>query len=314
MKPSQGSFASTATGETVWLGFTEWGERRADRVAICAHGLTRQGRDFDQLAQALLADYRVICPDVAGRGRSGWLSHKEDYHYGTYLKHAKDLLTYRGLGAVDWIGTSMGGLIGMLLAAEDDSPIRRLVLNDVGPFIPKQALERIGQYVGEELVFPNLQAVDEHFRKIYASYGDLSDAEWSAMVLHSVERQPNHTYTLHLDPAIGDAFRKNPLQDIDMWSIWDKIECPVLVLRGEKSDVLLRETAQEMTRRGPKAELVEIPDCGHAPSLMVEDQIAIVRDWLHSWVERDKAELEAARARAEAEAAAASASEGGQGS
>ncbi|KZD08195.1 alpha/beta fold hydrolase [Oceanibaculum pacificum] len=295
MKPSQGSFPSTATGETAWLAFTEWGPRSNDRVALCVHGLTRQGRDFDRLAAALQPDYRVLCPDVVGRGRSGWLSMKEDYHYGTYVKHAQDLLTYRGLGAVDWVGTSMGGLIGMILAAQEDSPIRRLVLNDIGPFIPKAALERIGQYVGEELVFPSLHAVDEHFRKIYASYGELTDAEWSEMVMHSVERQPNHTYTLHLDPAIGDAFKRAPLQDVDMWSIWDRIECPVLVIRGAQSDVLLPETAEEMTRRGPKAELVEIPGCGHAPALMNDEQTAIVRDWLHAWVERDIAEEEAAK-------------------
>ncbi|MBU0726730.1 MAG: alpha/beta hydrolase [Alphaproteobacteria bacterium] len=295
MKPSQGSFPSTATGETVWLGFTEWGPRSNERVAICVHGLTRQGRDFDRLAHALQPDYRVVCPDVAGRGRSGWLFNKTDYHYGTYVKHAHDLLAYRGLGAVDWIGTSMGGLIGMLLAAQEDSPIRRLVLNDIGPFIPKAALERIGRYVGEELVFPSLAAVDQHFRKIYASYGDLSDSEWSEMVLHSVERQPNHTYTLHLDPAIGDAFKKTPLQDVDMWSIWDRIECPVLLIRGANSDVLLPETAREMTRRGPKAELVEIPDCGHAPALMSEAQTDIIRDWLHAWVEHDIEEEEAAK-------------------
>ncbi len=228
-------------------------------------------------------DFRVIEVDVAGRGRSGWLADKSAYTYDTYLKHMAALLDYRGLQQVDWVGTSMGGLIGMLMATLPESPIRRLVLNDVGPFIPGAALDRIASRVGDDPRFPRLQDAAEYFRDVYADFGVPDELGWSDLTLHSTTRQENGTYALHYDPAIGDAFKERPMQDVDLWSVWDAVTCPVLVLRGERSDVLTAETAQEMTRRGPRAEVVEFADCGHAPSLMREDQIAVVRDWLLSF-------------------------------
>lgn len=282
MRPSAGSFPYTDENGTVWLAFMDFGARSRDRVVVCVHGLTRNGRDFDRLATAMSRDFRVIEVDVAGRGRSGWLADKTAYGIPTYLKHMAALLDYRGLQQADWIGTSMGGLIGMFMAAQPESPIRRLVLNDVGPFVPKAALERIGERVGQDPRFRNLQEAAAYFHEAYADFGVPDEVGWSDLTLHSTVRQENGSYALHYDPAIGDPFRE-PMQDVDLWAVWDAIECPVLVLRGERSDVLTRETAREMTRRGPKAELVEFADCGHAPALMSEDQIRVVHEWLLSF-------------------------------
>ena len=287
MRPSAGSFPYTDENGTVWLAFMDFGERSRDRVVICVHGLTRNGRDFDRLATAMARDFRVIEVDIAGRGRSGWLADKASYGYPTYLKHMEALLDYRGLEQVDWIGTSMGGLIGMLMAARPDSPIRRLILNDVGPFIPKAALDRIGERVGKDPRFRNHQEAADYFHEAYADFGIPDDVAWSDLTLHSTVRQENGTYALHYDPAIGDAF-KEPMEDVDLWAVWDAIQCPVLVLRGADSDVLTRDTAREMTRRGPKADLVEFPGCGHAPALMSEDQIRVVHEWLLSFNEEDE--------------------------
>lgn len=282
MRPNAGSFPYADENGTVWLAFTDFGSRSRDRVVVCVHGLTRNGRDFDRLAVAMARDFRVIEVDVAGRGRSGWLADKSAYGFPTYLKHMAALLDYRGLQQVDWIGTSMGGLIGMLMAAQPESPIRRLILNDVGPFVPKRALDRIGERVGQDPRFRNLQEAAAYFREVYADFGIPDEVGWSDLTLHSTVRQENGTYALHYDPAIGDPFRE-PMQDVDLWAVWDAIECPVLVLRGERSDVLTRETAREMTKRGPKAELVEFTDCGHAPALMSDEQIRVVHEWLLSF-------------------------------
>lgn len=287
MRPNAGSFPYTDDSGTVWLAFMDFGERSRDRVVMCVHGLTRNGRDFDRLAIAMAKDFRVIEVDIAGRGRSGWLADKTAYTYPTYLKHMAALLDYRGLQSVDWVGTSMGGLIGLFLAAQPESPIRRLVLNDVGPFIPKAALERIGGHVGADPRFKSLHEAAEYFQKIYADFGIPDELGWSELTLHSTIRQENGTYSQHYDPAIGDVF-KQPMADVDLWALWDTITCPVLVLRGERSDLLTRETAEEMTRRGPKATLVEFEGCGHAPALMSEEQIAVVHEWLLSFDESEE--------------------------
>lgn len=291
MRPDPGSFPYSDENGTVWLAFMDFGDRSRERVVVCAHGLTRNGRDFDRLAAAMARDFRVIEIDFAGRGRSGWLADKTAYGYPTYLKHAHAFLEYRGLEQVDWVGTSMGGFLGMMLAAEDESPIRRLVLNDIGPFIPKEALDRIGRYVGKDPRFANLQEALAYFQEVHAEFGVPDEAAWSELVLHSVNREENGSYSLHYDPAIGDPFQE-PMRDVEAWDLWDRITCPVLVLRGAESGLLTRETAEEMTRRGPKAELVEFAGCGHAPALMAEDQIAVVHDWLNSFVDEPDDEQE----------------------
>ncbi|HTS52871.1 MAG TPA: alpha/beta hydrolase [Burkholderiales bacterium] len=259
--------------------YYEWGDAANPRVVVCVHGLTRNGRDFDDLAQALAPRFRVLCPDVAGRGSSEWLSHKPDYGYPLYLSDMAALIARTGAERVDWVGTSMGGLIGMMLTGLPGNPIRRLLLNDVGPFIPKAALERLAAYVGKAPRFATLDALGLYLRTVMAPFGRLTDQQWRHLTEHSSRRYDDGTFGVCYDPAIGDAFA-GELRDVVLWPVWDAISCPTLVLRGKESDLLLRATAEEMTRRGPKARLVEFDHVGHAPALMAEDQIAVVREFL----------------------------------
>jgi len=260
------------------IAYVEWSEAR-DRAVICAHGLTRNGRDFDRLAAALADARRVVCPDMAGRGRSDWLADGAGYGYPQYCADMNALIARLGVEAVDWVGTSMGGLIGLMLAAMPGSPIRRLVLNDIGPFIPKAALERMAGYVGKDPTFGDRAALEAYLRQVHATWGPLADADWQHLAEHGHRRDDGGGFRLGYDPAIGRALA-GPLRDVDLWPLWEKVTCPVLVLRGGQSDLLLRETAEAMTTRGPRARLVELAEAGHAPSLMTAPQIAVVKDWL----------------------------------
>lgn len=261
------------------LVYAEWGAATAPRTLICVHGLTRNGRDFDRLAAALSERYRVICPDVAGRGRSDWLPAAE-YTYPQYLADMTVLIARLGAGDVDWLGTSMGGLIGMQLAAAAQSPVRRLILNDIGPFIPKAALARIADYVGKDPHFASLDELEAYLRKIHAPFGPMTDQDWRHLALQGYRRRENGGFALAYDPGIAAGFVAGVKQDVDLWAIWDKIACPVLVLRGANSDVLTASTAKEMQKRGPKAKVIDCAGAGHAPGLVTEDQIAAIRDWL----------------------------------
>ena len=284
------------------MTYREFGAPDADRVVICVHGLTRNGRDFDTLAAALAeAGCRVVCPDIVGRGESSWLSDPAGYAFPQYLADMTVLLARLEAEAVDWIGTSMGGLIGMTMAAQSGTaqsgtaqfgtPLRRLVLNDVGPFLPKAALARIGTYVGHDPRFANLEAAEAYVRDVHAGFGALADHEWRHLTEISVAAaegggggegggEGEGALRLRYDPGIGAAFHAAPPEDVDLWAVWDRLTVPTLVLRGADSDLLLPETAAEMTRRGPRAELTEIAGCGHAPALMDPAQVARVRDWL----------------------------------
>jgi pimeloyl-ACP methyl ester carboxylesterase len=267
------------------LSYTEWGDARSPHVVVCVHGLTRNARDFDFLAQALEPHCRVICPDVVGRGQSDWLACKEDYAYPQYLADMTAVIArvsehLEPDARIDWVGTSMGGLIGMLLAAQPGHPIRRLVLNDVGPLVPRAALERIASHVGKAPRFASLEEAERYVRLVSAPYGPLTDAQWRHLTEHNARREADGTWAMNYDPGIADAFAAWRLQDIDLWSLWDRVACPVLAVRGMESDVLLEHTAQEMTRRGPRARLIELPGIGHAPTLMAPDQIQAVRDFL----------------------------------
>lgn len=262
------------------LHYTQWGDPANERVLFCVHGLTRNARDFDFLAKALEDKYRVICPDIVGRGRSDWLNHKEDYNYAQYVSDMVALLARSRAEQIDWLGTSMGGLIGMILASRPGTPIRRLVINDVGPFVPKIALERIASYVGKPLSFGNLDEMERYLRVVAAPFGPLTDAQWRHLTVHSARKLDGGEYAFAYDPGIAEAFKIAAQDDINLWPVWDTIHCPVLVLRGAKSDVLTHEDAKIMQKRGPYTELVEFPGIGHAPVLMADDQIAVVRDWL----------------------------------
>jgi pimeloyl-ACP methyl ester carboxylesterase len=247
---------------------------------VCLHGLGRNARDFDRLADALVeAGRRVVCLDVVGRGESGWLRDPMDYGYPQYMADAAALIARLDCREVDIVGTSMGGLIGMMLAALPDNPLRRLVINDVGPFIPKAALERILAYFGQDPSFADLAAAEAYHRETYRSFGDLTDADWRHMTETSLRRDDG-AWHLHYDPRIALPMKAIELADVDLWAVWEQIKEPVLVLRGAESDLLPAEVAVEMTRRGPRAGLIEFAGCGHAPALLSEEQIRPVVEWL----------------------------------
>jgi len=259
--------------------YTEWGPPAGGRVLLCVHGLTRNSRDFDPLAAALESHYRIVCPDVVGRGRSDWLTHKTDYTYPQYLGDMAALIARTGAVQVDWVGTSMGGLIGMFLAAQPNSPIRKLVMNDVGPFVPLAGLQRIADYVGRPVRFGSLAEMEKYLRVIAAMFGPLTDDQWRHITEHSARRLDNGEYEFAYDPGIAETF-KSALADVDLWPVWDAIQCPVLVLRGARSDVLTAADANTMTQRGPRAERVEFAGVGHAPGLMNAEQIDVIKNWL----------------------------------
>lgn len=280
LEPRQRSVQCVGAHGLHRMAYTEWGDPNNERVLICVHGLTRNGRDFDDLARTMAPHYRVICPDVVGRGRSGWLAVKDDYQLPTYVADMITLIARLDVETVHWVGTSMGGLIGMLIASLPENPIRRLVLNDVGPVVTASSIRRIGQYVGTAPVFPSYDAAEAYIREVSAPFGHLSAAQWRHLSETSV-KQVDGGWAMRYDPGIGEPFRKTPiLMDVDLWPIYNAINCPAMVLRGADSDLLLRETAEKMTISGPKARLVEIPDVGHAPTLMEPAQIAPIHDFL----------------------------------
>jgi pimeloyl-ACP methyl ester carboxylesterase len=262
------------------MSYSSFGKPKAGRTIVCVHGLTRNGRDFDALASALSEDAFVVCPDVVGRGQSDWLDDPLTYAVPTYAGHMLQLIRHLGVSEVDWVGTSMGGLIGMGIASMEAHPIRKMVLNDIGPFIPKAALERIGAYLGLALSFKSLADLEAHLREIHAPFGPLSDAEWAHLAEHSAKQRDDGTFVLSYDPRIAEPFKTgDPVEDLDLWALWEAISCPTLVLRGETSDLLLPDTAEAMTARGPKAALRTIEGVGHAPALMDRAQIQLIRDW-----------------------------------
>lgn len=273
------SFINLGVHEFHRVVYYEWGDPANDRILLCAHGMTRNGRDFDYVANALAGEYRVICPDMPGRGESEWLTFKEDYDYPLYCADMSTLLARLEAEAVDWLGTSMGGMIGIILASMPNNPIRKLILNDVGPFISKAALERIAQYVGTDPRFKDLDEAERYMRALNAGYGDLTDEHWAHQARHYTRHTEDGDLALNYDPDIAHPLRQ-PLADVDLFPVWASVICPTLILRGALSDVLLEETATRMMNENPHAELVEFPGIGHVPPLMSQDQIDIVRSWL----------------------------------
>jgi pimeloyl-ACP methyl ester carboxylesterase len=264
------------------MHYYDWGDEDNPRVLLCVHGLTRTGRDFDFLAQALEGDYRVVCPDVAGRGASDWLEAKSDYIYAQYCADMTALIarvTAGGERTIDWLGTSMGALLGIILAARRGTPIRRLVLNDAGMHVPKAALERLGRYVGRDVRFATLEELEAHLRRVSAPFGPLSDEQWRHITVHGARQHPDGSWSTGYDPAIRAPFDAE-IADVDLSAYWNAVRCPTLVIRGAQSDVLLQETAAAMACSGPKARVVEIEGVGHAPMLMMPGEIGIVRSFL----------------------------------
>jgi len=260
---------------------TEWGDRDAPAVVMW-HGLARVGRDFDTLAAHLAPLYRVICPDTIGRGLSSWSADPAaDYTIEAYCGHAMELMDRLGIESARWVGTSMGGIIGMALAGTKETApcIERLVINDVGPELNQEAVDRIKAYVTMVPEYASVAQYEAFLRIAYAPFGKLTDAEWRAMAEHSIRRRDNGKISAHYDPAVMIVFA-NSTEKFDMWEIYDRIACPTMLLRGETSDLLPSETAQAMTTRGPSPRLVTVPGCGHAPMLNTTDQIALVKAFL----------------------------------
>lgn len=263
------------------IAYLEWGDPRNRDVLVCVHGLLRSARDFEPLARELSSHFRIACPDLAGRGDSDRLPEASLYAVPQYLADMVTLIARLDTESVSWLGTSLGGLVGMALAAQAGTPVKQLVLNDVGPLIPRAALERIASYAGERRVFETFDEAERYMRTLSAPFGPHSDAQWRFLAENWVRRNADGTWQPHYDPQIGDAFRASlPEKDMDLWHFYDALRCPTLVIRGAQSDLLARGTAEQMRSRGPKAKLVEIPGVGHAPTLLNAEQIGIVREFL----------------------------------
>lgn len=263
------------------MAYTEWGDPHNPRVLVCVHGLTRNGRDFDALAEALSGHYRVVCPDVVGRGQSARLRDPAGYEVPQYVADMVTLIARLGVERVDWVGTSMGGLIGMALAAQEGSPVNRLVLNDVGPVITVEALQRIASYVGLDPTWNTFEEALAYVKAVSAPFGALSEAQWWQLTESSVARRADGRWGFRYDPQIATPFKAAFVdQDIDLWPMYERVACPTLAIRGAESDLLARATWQQMGERGPRARLAEIPGVGHAPMFLDDGQISVVRDFL----------------------------------
>lgn len=262
--------------------YQDWGDEANPNVLICVHGLTRNSRDFDFLASHLSEHYRVIAPDIAGRGQSDWLPAANHYTMEQYLNDMQILLQDLKVPQVDWLGTSLGGIIGMCMAAAPNSPIRRLVLNDIGAIVKKEVVEMLAKNLGATPQFKTLQELEQFLRKAYQGTGELQDYQWEHMATYDHHIQPDGTITRAYDPQIFTAMSQYESNgDIDLWPMWDTIQCPTLVLHGMESKVLTQTICDEMVQRKANTEIVSLAGVGHTPSLMVQEYIDIVTDWLN---------------------------------
>lgn len=269
------------------MAYHEWGDPANPRVLMCVHGLTRTGRDFDTLARAMSNEYRVVCPDVAGRGRSDWLADPHHYVLPQYVSDMVTLIARLNVERVDWFGTSMGGLIGMGLAGLPKSPVRKLLLNDVGPRITAQAMERIGAYLGLPVRFKTFEEGLAYLQTISSSFGRHTAEQWrelNSAILKPVQGAEGLEWGLHYDPALAVPFKEASPEAVQageaaLWHMFEAASGPTLIVRGAQSDLLMRETVGEMVARGKQVTSVEVPDVGHAPTFVDPAQIAIARDF-----------------------------------
>ena len=275
------SVAFPVDGVLKHMAVHERGHAKNSRVVVCAHGLSRNGRDFDVLADALASDYRVLCPDVPGRGESDWFASADHYTIPNYIQAMNAMLTEFGVQTYDWVGTSMGGLIGMVMAATPGSKMRRFVINDIGPVIERVSLERIASYVGKTPLFPTYMSLFDAVQPINVTFGPLTDEQKHHMVKTSVQVRPDGQWEFKTDPKIGDAFRAGLAQSAaDMWPIWGALKQPILILRGVNSDLLSAATLEKMVATHPDARAITIADTGHAPMIMDEPTINSVKQFL----------------------------------
>ena len=281
LEPRRRSLLCASPAALHRIAYREWGDARNREVLVCVHGLTRSSRDFDELARTLCGQFRIVCPDVAGRGDSDRLADAKLYTWAQYVADMVTLLARLDVESVSWLGTSMGGFVGMALAAQAGSPVKKLVLNDAAPVIGKAALERIGAYLGQARSFASLEEAEQYVRAVAAPFGPHTDAQWRFLAETWVRRNEDGSWRPHYDMRIAEAYRATmPDKDLELWHLYDAVRCPTLLVRGELSDVVSRQAAAEMTRRGPKAKVAEIRGVGHAPTLLQPDQIALVRDFL----------------------------------
>jgi len=270
------------------IAYREWGAPDNRSVLVCVHGLTRVGNDFDRLARALCDRFRIVCPDIAGRGASDWLRDARCYALPQYLSDMVTLLARLDVDHVDWVGTSMGGLIGIALAGQAGAPIRRLVINDVGPTLDATALARIGAYLGQPVRFASVEQAVDYVAQISAPFALGSRELWREITLPVIRRVRNDAgecWVMHYDPRIGEPFRAITPEaaaaaEAELWRLYEAIGARVLLARGADSDLLTPATAQRMCEIGPRARLVQFAGVGHAPMFMDEAQIAVVRDFL----------------------------------
>lgn len=278
-----GSVLGLSTTSFHEIAYVEWGPEESDVPVLCVHGLTRQGRDFDYLAADLARrGRRVVCPDLPGRGRSQHLPDSGDYALPQYCADMNALIARMGVAEVDWVGTSLGGLIGIVLAGLPGSCIRRLVVNDIGPYVSSIGLMRIGAYLGDmPRSFTTFARAERYFREILAPYGELSDEQWRHITEHSVRwDETRHVFVMLCDREIARAFRNPWLVSLNLWKYWERISVPTLVLHGARSDLLTHELCDEMLERNPSATVHRFEECGHVPPLFEPHQIKIVTDFL----------------------------------
>lgn len=260
--------------------YHEWGSEDNERVLVCVHGLARNSRDFDDIAKVLSREYRVVCPDIVGRGESDWLPDPLGYAIPQYLSDMTALIARLGVEKVDWLGTSMGGIIGMALASLPNTPIRKLVLNDIGAFVAKESLQRIGTYL-VPAAYDSLESAIEGMKQTYPALKHITDVQWQHLAKAGY-RLENGLWTQHYDPAIGDITRAASSMDVDLWPIWRAISCPQMLIWGETSDVLSAATVQQMQAENSDLTLYSIPGTPHVPSLMEDEQIKRVSEWLRT--------------------------------
>ncbi len=266
------------------MAYKEWGDPYNPKVLLCVHGVTRVSDDFDYLAQALSGEYRVVCPDVVGRGRSSHLLDPQYYVIPQYVSDIVTLLARLNAETLHWFGTSMGGLIGIALASLPGNRISKLLLNDIGPSINANALARIGEYIGQNVQFNSFAESVQYIRAISAPFGEHTDGEWEKLAADVMRQNESGKWVRHYDLALAAPFASVTPELVGqgermLWAAYDAIRCPTLLVRGQQSDLLLPEVAQAMTQRGPRAKLIELLNVGHAPTFMHADQIQIAREF-----------------------------------
>lgn len=279
------------------VAYLEWGSKGVLPPILCVHGLTRNAKDFDALAAYLQSNRHLFIPDIVGRGDSDWLKNPLHYTYEQYLADLNTLIARMRCSTLDWIGTSMGGLLGLIMASLDQSPVRKLVLNDVGPQIPIKALARLSKYAGFNPEFNSIQEAVTYFKKIYADFGTLSEAQWETITINSIKQAGDSKWIIKLDPGIKAIPSKSKIAwqqlllhpykafqgtvfDIDLWHLWRKVKCPVLVIRGEHSDILPTSVVEKMQETHPQTTVMTIADVGHAPTLLDDKTHQEIRAFL----------------------------------